>query len=89
MARKNMTTSIENDLQKEAKKLAIDLERPFNDLIEEALRDLLKNTKINRNKNRYGGHHVLTIKTPLFKKRWGLLFFLMRCSLKMDNSRLV
>jgi len=42
MARKNMTTSIENDLQKEAKKLAIDLERPFNDLIEEALRDLLK-----------------------------------------------
>jgi hypothetical protein len=42
MARKNMTTSIENDLQKEAKKLAIDLKRPFNDLIEEALRDLLK-----------------------------------------------
>jgi hypothetical protein len=42
MARKNMTTSIENDLQKEIKKLAIDLERPFNDLIEEALRGLLK-----------------------------------------------
>ena len=42
MARKNMTTSIENDLQKEIKKLAIDLERPFNDIIEEALRDLLK-----------------------------------------------
>jgi hypothetical protein len=42
MARKNMTTSIENDLQKEIKKLAIDLEPPFNDLIEEALRDLLK-----------------------------------------------
>jgi hypothetical protein len=42
MARKNMTTSIENNLQKEIKKLAIDLERPFNDLIEEALRDLLK-----------------------------------------------
>ena len=42
MARKNLTTSIENDLQKEIKKLAIDLERPFNDLIEEALRDLLK-----------------------------------------------
>jgi predicted transcriptional regulator len=42
MARKNMTTSIENDLQKKAKKLAIDLERPFNELIEEALRDLLK-----------------------------------------------
>ena len=42
MARKNMTTSIENDLQKKAKKLAINLERPFNELIEEALRDLLK-----------------------------------------------
>ncbi len=43
MARKNMTTSIENDLQKDIKKLAIDLERPFNGPIEEALRDLLKN----------------------------------------------
>jgi predicted transcriptional regulator len=43
MARKNMTTSIDNDLQKEIKKLAIDLERPFNDIIaEEALKDLLK-----------------------------------------------
>ena len=42
MPRKHMTTSIENDLQKEVKKLAIDLERPFNALIEEALIDLLK-----------------------------------------------
>ena len=42
MARKNMTTSIENDLQKEIKKLAIDLERPFNDIVEEAFKDLLK-----------------------------------------------
>ena len=33
MSRKHMTTSIENDLQKEVKKLAIDLERPFNTLI--------------------------------------------------------
>ena len=40
-----MTTSIDNDLRKEAKKLAIDLERPFNELIEEALRDLLKKYK--------------------------------------------
>jgi predicted transcriptional regulator len=45
MARKNMTTSIENDLQKDIKKLAIDLERPFNDIIEEALRDLLDKYK--------------------------------------------
>ncbi len=36
-----MTTSIEIDLQKEIKKLAIDLERPFNDLLEEAIRDVL------------------------------------------------
>jgi hypothetical protein len=45
MTRKNMTTSIDNDLQKEAKKLAIDLERPFDDLIEEALRDLPKKVR--------------------------------------------
>ena len=44
-----MNTSIENDLQKEAKKFAIDLERPFNEFIEEALRDLLKKYK-NRSK---------------------------------------
>ena len=42
MARKVMTTSIELELQKEIKKLAIDLERPFNNLLEEAIRDLLK-----------------------------------------------
>jgi predicted transcriptional regulator len=42
MPRKNLSTRIENDLQKEIKKLAIDLEKPFNDLLEEAIRDLLK-----------------------------------------------
>jgi len=41
MDRKPLSTKIDNDLQKEVKKLAIDLERPFNDLIEEAFRDLL------------------------------------------------
>lgn len=49
MARKPLSTKIDNTLQKEIKKLAIDLERPFNDLLEEAIRDLLrkydKNTK--------------------------------------------
>ena len=40
-----MTTSIENNLQKEVKKLAIDLERPLNDLIEESFRDLLEKYK--------------------------------------------
>jgi hypothetical protein len=52
MARKNLTTSIENDLQKDIKKLAIDLERPFNDIIEEALQDLLKKYK-NKLKNNF------------------------------------
>jgi predicted transcriptional regulator len=42
MARKPLSTKIENDLQKEIKKLAIDLERPLNDLLEESIRDLLK-----------------------------------------------
>lgn len=42
MAKKPLSTQIENDLQKEIKKLAIDLERPFNDLLEEAIKDLLK-----------------------------------------------
>jgi predicted transcriptional regulator len=40
-----MTSSIDNELQKEIKKFAIALERPFNDLIEEALRDLLKKNR--------------------------------------------
>ena len=45
MTRKNLTTRIDNDLQKEAKKLAIDLEVSFNDLLEEAIRDLLEKYK--------------------------------------------
>ena len=49
-----MTTSIENELQKEIKKLAIDLEHPFNDLIEEAFRDILKKYK-NKSKQK---HHM-------------------------------
>jgi len=42
MARKPISTKIENDLQKSIKKLAIDLERPLNALLEEAIEDLLK-----------------------------------------------
>lgn len=48
MARKNLSTRIENDLQKEVKKLAIDLERPLNDLLEEAIEDLLTKYEKNR-----------------------------------------
>jgi predicted transcriptional regulator len=42
MPRKPLSTKIENDLQKEVKKLAIDLERPLNDLLEEAIQDVLR-----------------------------------------------
>jgi predicted transcriptional regulator len=42
MARKPLSTKIENELQKEIKKLAIDLERPLNDLLEEAIQDILQ-----------------------------------------------
>ena len=45
MTRKPLSTRIENDLQKEIKKVAIDLERPLNDLLEEAIRDILKKYK--------------------------------------------
>jgi hypothetical protein len=41
MPRKPLSTRIDNDLQKEIKKLAIDLEIPLNDLFEEALQDIL------------------------------------------------
>ena len=36
------STQIRNDLLKEFKKLAIDLERPINDVLEEAMQDLLE-----------------------------------------------
>ena len=39
--RKMFSTLISNALQKEFKKLAIDLERPVNDLMEEAMKDLV------------------------------------------------
>ena len=47
MPRKPFATRIEKDLQKEIKKLAIDLERPLNDLLEESIRDTLKKYKKN------------------------------------------
>ncbi len=45
MARKTVTTTIENDLLKSVKKLAIDLERQLNDVLEEAIQDILKKYK--------------------------------------------
>lgn len=42
MEKKMFTTQVNNDLLKEFKKLAIDLERPINDILEEAMQDFLK-----------------------------------------------
>jgi predicted transcriptional regulator len=42
MEKKMFSTLLTNDLLKEFKKLAIDLERPINDILEEAMRDFLK-----------------------------------------------
>jgi hypothetical protein len=41
MDKKIFSTTLNNDLMKEFKKLCIDLERPVNDLLEEAMKDLL------------------------------------------------
>ncbi|HDM09992.1 MAG: hypothetical protein JRI39_03935 [Deltaproteobacteria bacterium] len=41
MKKKMLSTQVRNDLLKEFKKLAIDLERPINDVLEEAMLDLL------------------------------------------------
>ena len=42
MKKKMFSTQVRNDLLKEFKKLAIDLERPINDVLEEAMQDLLE-----------------------------------------------
>ncbi len=42
MPRKHFTTSIDVDLLKELKKLAIDLDRNANDLLEEGIKYILK-----------------------------------------------
>ena len=42
MEKKMFSTLIKNDLLKEFKKLAIDLEKPINQIMEEAMQDLLK-----------------------------------------------
>jgi len=42
MRKKVFSTQVRNELLKEFKKLAIDLERPINDVLEEAMRELLR-----------------------------------------------
>jgi len=43
MKKKMFTNQVNADLLKNFKKLSIDLERPINDVLEEAMRNLLKN----------------------------------------------
>jgi len=45
MARKIVTTSIDTDLIKQLRYLAVDTSKPLNELFEEAIRDLLKKYK--------------------------------------------
>ena len=45
MPRKHFTTSLDEDLLKAIKKLAIDLDRTVNDLLEEGIEYLLKKYK--------------------------------------------
>ena len=50
MPRKNVTTSIESELIKKLKYLAVDREKPLNELFEEAIQDLLKKHEKKRKK---------------------------------------
>lgn len=50
MKKKMFTNQVNADLLKSFKKLAIDLERPINDLLEEAMRNLLKNYEKHKSK---------------------------------------
>lgn len=43
MKKKMFTNQVDADLLKNFKKLAIDLDKPINNLLEEAMRNLLKN----------------------------------------------
>ena len=43
MKKKMFTNQVNAELLKSFKKLAIDLERPINDVLEEAMRNILKN----------------------------------------------
>ncbi len=50
MKKKMFTNQIDGDLLKSFKKLAIDLDRPINNVLEEAMRNLLKNYEKQKSK---------------------------------------
>ena len=49
MPRKNITSSLENELVKKLKHLAVDTDRALNDLLEEAIVDLIEKYENNGN----------------------------------------
>ena len=50
MKKKMFTNQVNAELLKSFKKLAIDLERPINDVLEEAMRNILKNYEKQKSK---------------------------------------
>ena len=50
MKKRMFTNQINDDLLKSFKKLAIDLDKPINNLLEEAMRNLLKNQEKQKSK---------------------------------------
>jgi len=54
------TNQIDSDLLKSFKKLAIDLDRPINNVLEEAMRNLLKNYEKSKSKK----EHLSTSELP-------------------------
>ncbi|ESP62504.1 hypothetical protein SMITH_430 [Smithella sp. ME-1] len=59
MKKKMFTNQINADLLKNFKKLAIDLERPINDVLEEAMSNLLKNYEKSKSKKDNSSSPVL------------------------------
>lgn len=59
MKKKMFTNQINADLLKNFKKLAIDLERPINDVLEESMRNLLKNYEKQKSKKDNGSSPIL------------------------------
>jgi len=60
MKKKMFTNQIDSDLLKSFKKLAIDLDRPINNVLEEAMRNLLKNYEKSKSKK----EHLSTSELP-------------------------
>ena len=70
MKKKMFTNQVDSDLLKSFKKLAIDLDRPINNVLEEAMRNLLKNhEKPNKKRN------ILQLLNCFFKIAFLIVFY--------------